>query len=341
MFRVYRILMLNRRKIKETIKEAERIYKKHFKPLTWFERAIFFSWYCSIGDCKFCYMSTKKGKVSKLARRRIESMLAELLICKLQQWRLGFISGGHNVFRLFEFKKILQALSSTAQERLWINVGALTKKELEKFKPYLKGVVASIETLNKQIHSFVCPSKPIAPFKRMLKSAIELGIERAMTIIIGLGETEDDFNLLKNFIEKYGITKIHIYALNPQKGTIFENIPSPDPLYHAWWIAKTRIEFPKIDIQAGIWLDKVKNVALLLKAGANSLSKFPAIRYFNSQQAKEIEHQAELAGRKFLGSLTRINKHKLKKYASLAEQLKIAKWFSKYLSRLTRSRAIQ
>ncbi|RLE44188.1 hypothetical protein DRJ19_00995 [Candidatus Woesearchaeota archaeon] len=333
--------MLNKRKIKETIKEAEKIYKKHFKPLTWFERAIFFSWYCSIADCKFCYMSTKKGKVNKLARRRIESMLAELLVCKLQKWQLGFISGGHNVFRLFEFKRILKDLSSVAQERLWINVGALTKKELEEFMPYLKGVVASIETPNKKIHRFVCPSKPIAPFKRMLKSASELGIERAMTIIIGLSETEDDFALLEDFIREHDITKIHIYALNPQKGTIFENKPSPNPLYHAWWIAKTRIAFPKIDIQAGIWLDKVKNVSLLLKAGANSLSKFPAIRYFNSQQAKEIEHQAKLAGRCFIGSLTRINKNELERYASTANQLKIEKWFSKYISRLTRSRAIQ
>ena len=49
---------------------------------TFFERAIFFSWYCSKGDCKFCYMSTQKDKITdpKLAKRRKESIIAETII---------------------------------------------------------------------------------------------------------------------------------------------------------------------------------------------------------------------------------------------------------------------
>ena len=50
-------------------------------------------------------------------------------------------------------------------------------------------------------------------------------------------------------------------------------------------------------------------VAYLLKAGANSISKFPAIREFGSPLAKEIEKQASLAGRKFQGTLTSLSDH--------------------------------
>jgi len=47
-------------------------------------------------------------------------------------------------------------------------------------------------------------------------------------------------------------------------------------------------------------------VGYLLEAGANSISKFKAIKLFNSSMAREIERQAELAGRKFQGTLTQI-----------------------------------
>ena len=45
-------------------------------------------------------------------------------------------------------------------------------------------------------------------------------------------------------------------------------------------------------------------MALLLEAGANSISKFPAIRHFGGPFALEIERQAALAGRVFRGSLS-------------------------------------
>jgi biotin synthase-like enzyme len=129
-----------------------------------------------------------------------------------------------------------------------------------------------------------------------------------MTLIVGLGETIDDFELLKKFITKHGVVKIHIYGLNPQKGTMFENTEPPSVEYQAGWVRKTREAFPDIDIQAGIWLGRAGYVAELLRAGANSISKFPALKAFGSKQAKEIEKQAKLAGRKFVGTLTKLPK---------------------------------
>lgn len=295
---------------------------------TCFERAIFFSWYCSTADCKFCYMSTQP-KGQKMAVRSFASILAEFILCKKLGWDIGFLSGGHNAYTTTDFLEMLKLIKKTINEKIWINIGPIKKQELMKFKPYIKGVVASIETINPKVHDLVCPSKQIKPFEKMLNNALKLKLKTAMTIILGLGETIDDFKKLKVFIKKYKISKIHFYGLNPQKGTVFEKAKPPKKEYMAEWIRMTRKEFPKIGIQAGIWLDRVDYVSDLLKAGANSISKFPAIRHFGSKYAKEIEKQAETAGRKFKGTLTEFKRFdvdkeikKLKINETLKEKVK-------------------
>ena len=140
----------------------------------------------------------------------------------------------------------------------------------------------------------------------MFENASKLGLKNAMTIILGLGENIEDFEELKRIVRKYSITKIHFYGLNPQKGTIFENSNPPSAEYQAEWIRKTRQEFPEMDIQCGIWVDRVNRIAELLKAGANSISKFPILKKFGSKEAKEIENQARKAGFEFKGTLTNL-----------------------------------
>jgi biotin synthase-like enzyme len=271
---------------------------------TWFERAIFFSWYCGIRDCAYCYMSTQPEK--KDAVRSKESLLAELIICKKLGWEIGFVSGGIGAFSKAKFRDLLESMHKVSGEKLWINVGALKKEELEEYLPYIKGVVGSIECANKEVHDKVCPSKPMEPYFGMFEEAESLGLARAMTIIVGLGETIDDFEKLKEIVEKYGITKIHFYGLNPQKGTAFENSNPPTVEYQAEWIKKTREAFPEMDIQCGIWEDRVHYIKDLLEAGATSISKYPALKKFGSESAFEIEKQAKLAGRKFEGTLTKL-----------------------------------
>jgi biotin synthase-like enzyme len=293
----------------ELIENAQKVFEQNFPLETCFERAVFFSWYCGIADCKYCYMSTQPKDViekRKLARRSTESILAEFMICKKLGWDIGFFSGGNKAFSYDEFKELLRLITIVTEEKIWVNIGPLGKKEIEDFLPYIKGVVGSVETINQEIHEKVCPSKPIAPIEKMFKETDSLGLDKAITIILGLGETLDDFPSLIDFITKHSISKIHFYGLNPHKGTMFEDASPPPAEYQAEWIAKTRNRFPKIDIQCGIWADRVDRVELLLKAGANSISKFPAIRRFGSDESVMIEKSAEKAGRKFIGSLTEL-----------------------------------
>jgi len=291
----------------ELISKANTIYQNNFPPAVCFERAVFFSWGCTIGDCTFCYMSTQPAdKPPRETRRSAESILAEFLLAKHLGWDIGFFTGGVGVLKPDELEFLLKAAVEITGEKIWLSVGPVPEILLKKYLPYIKGVVGSTETINPVLHKKVCPSKPLAPYERMFLAAKELGLQRAMTFIVGLGETQDDLVLLKSFIEKYDISKIHMYGLIPQKGTIHEHDPVPTAEEQAWWIAQLRIAFPTLDIQCGIWEDRIGRVSLLLQAGANSISKFKAIKLFGTAVAKGIEQEAAKAGRTFRGSLTEL-----------------------------------
>lgn len=278
------------------------------KKTTWFERAIFLSWYCSKADCKFCYMSTLKNKIKnpKAARRRLESILAEALICKKLGWKIEFLSGGYESYATEELLEIIKNVKIVYGDKLWLNLGVLNQKELNLFKPYLKGVCGAVETVNPKLHKKICPSKPIKPIENMFKICDILKLKKSITIIIGVGESINDFTLLKNFINNNKIDKITFYALNPHPGTMFKK--GPDKNYYKKWIQLTRKEFPKLEIVAGSWVNRLDEVHLLLDAGADAITKFPSMKLFNTRFAKQIEQEAEKANRKFVGSLTALPK---------------------------------
>ncbi len=289
------------------IQQAQQVFKQHFPATVRFERAIFFSWGCTIGDCTFCYMSTQpKDKPPRETRRSIESILAEFIIAKHLGWEIGFFTGGIGVLKPDELESLLKAAVEITGEKIWLSVGPVPKPLLLRYLPYIKGVVGSTETINPKLHKIVCPSKPLAPYERMFEAVSELGLEKAMTFIVGMGETKEDLELLEKFIQKHGIGKIHIYGLIPTKGTMFEHTLPPTAEEQAWWIAQLRIAFPKLDIQAGIWEDRAEYIPPLLQAGANSISKFRAIKLFGSKAARDIVEQCHVAGREFKGNLTEL-----------------------------------
>ena len=291
----------------ELLKQAQQVYAENFPQETVFERAVFFSWGCIIGDCTFCYMSTQpKDKPPKETKRSNASILAEFILAKHLGWDIGFFTGGIGVLKPEELEFLLKITKQIIGDKVWLSVGPTNKNLLERYLPYIKGVVGSTETINPELHQKVCPSKPLAPYERMFESAKELRLKRAMTFIVGMGESKEDLRPLVEFIKKYEITKIHIYSLIPQEGTVFENSLIPSKEEQAWWIAKLRIAFPKLDIQCGIWKDRVERINYLLKAGANSISKFKALKLFGTATAKAIEEQAKKAGRKFNGTLTEL-----------------------------------
>lgn len=253
-------------------------------------------------------MSTQKDRIKdpKKSKRSKESILAEAIICKNLGWEIEFISGGYESFDFNEIIDLIKDINKITGKKQWINMGVLPEEKLLKLKPHIEGFCGAVECINKNVHDEVCPSKSIEEIEDTFKICEKHNIKKAMTIVIGIGETIEDFPRLKSFIKKHSIERITFYSLNPHKGTIFKE--SPTIGYYKEWIKKTRDSFPNLHIIAGAWYDKAEYFSELLKAGATNITKFPVIKYFNSDAAKEVEHQIKLADRTFKGSLTKLPK---------------------------------
>jgi biotin synthase-like enzyme len=277
---------------------------------TKFQRAVFLSWYCSLGDCKFCYMSTQKNKIKdpKKAKRSLESVLAEVLICKKLGWGLEFVSAGYGVFEFDELLKYLQAIKTVWGKKIWLNIGYLDENQIKKLLPLIEGISVSIETTNWKLRKQLCPSKPLEPMVKTLELADRYNLKKSMTLILGLGEKRTDIQELKIFIKKYQMDRITIYRLKPQKETIFENKKELDTKDYTFWVKEIRDEFPNLKIIVGSWIDHLNELNLLLKNGANDITKFPSIKMFANKYAQQIESEIKQSGRLFEGSLTKMPK---------------------------------
>ncbi|MFA6461958.1 MAG: radical SAM protein [Candidatus Woesearchaeota archaeon] len=292
--------------MEDLIAQASQVYKENFSPVTWYGRCIFLSWYCDLGTCKFCFRSTQKHKIrfAPDAKRTISSVLVEAILCKKIGWRIEFLTGGYRIFPNKDLVEMARLVSKVYEEKIWLNLGVISKEDLETFRPYVKGIVSSIETVEPELHLFVCPDKPIEPYEEMFNYANDF--KRSMTMVIGLGEKREDFLLLTKFIEKHKLDRITFYALKPVKGTIFENSNGPTTEDYLWWLASTRIKFPKLEIIAGTTARRYEEVGQLMKAGANAFTKFPATKMFGTRQAHQIEKDIKAAGRELRGSITQL-----------------------------------
>lgn len=293
--------------LKELVEKADKVYQENFDGNVWFGRCIFLSWYCEVGTCKFCFRSTQKHKIQHPAdaRRSLGSVLAEAILIKVFDWRLEFLTGGYGIYDQEQLVRFAKLTKQILGEDIWLNIGHMDIKCLEDFKPYTGGIVSSIETINKELHDFVCPDKPIEPYIETIKNAKKMGYKQSITFIVGLGEKKEHFEELEKFIKEYDFDRITIYALRPVNGTIYEHGPTPEEV--AWWIAKIRIAFPKIEIIAGSAIYRIPELSLFLKAGANAITKLPATKIFNTKDGLEVENQVRLAGRNFISKFTHQN----------------------------------
>jgi biotin synthase-like enzyme len=326
--------------MRNLIYEATQVYESNFSKITWFERAIFISWFCAKPTCKFCFMYTIKDKIKqpKFARRRLESILAEALICRICGWEIGFVSAGILSWNTQELKEVLEGIYKITGKKQWLNLGVLKEAQIKELLPYIEGITGTVECVNEKLRNEIVPDKPLDKIEEMFAIADKYKIKKSITLIIGLGETIEDYPKLKNLIRKWNIDRINFYRLVPHDGAeLFPEGPSTE--YYTEWIAKTRIDFPKLTIIAGSWPDKTAEIPLLLKAGANAITKLPAIKNFGKKPAYEIENGAKEAGRKFIGTLTRypdVTPSLLLKDSGLGHELqrKILEKYEKYYRKL-------
>lgn len=288
----------------ELIQKAnETTLTKHGNLIT-LERAVFLSWWCDKGDCAFCYMSTQKEKIKdpKKARRNINNIYAEAEMCKRLDWNIEFLSGGYESFSTQEIKNIATTIKEITGDGVWLNTGITD--ELDEYGSEIKGITGAVEVANPEIHRNVCPSKKLEDISNMLDIAGDLGFKKAITIILGLGETLEDTDYIIDYIKEHKIDRVIFYSLNPHKETIYANSSQPASLYYAQVVAQVRLAFPDIEIICGTWIDNLANIGILILSGANGITKFPLFKMFGTKYGKRVEEEVKWAGRELKGTFT-------------------------------------
>ena len=293
----------------DLIKKANEITLKNHGNLITLERAVFLSWWCDKGDCAFCYMSTQKEKIKdpQKARRNINNIFAEAEMCKRLDWNIEFLSGGYESFTTQEIKNIAEKIKNITGDGVWLNTGITD--ELSEYESEIKGITGAVEVANPKIHKKVCPSKKLDDISNMLDVAGDLGFKKAITIILGLGETLEDVGYIIDYIKEHKIDRVIFYSLNPHKETIYANSSQPASLYYAQVVSQIRLAFPNIEIICGTWIDNLANIGILILSGANGITKFPLFKMFGTKYGKRVEEEVKWAGRELKGTFT--NKEKL------------------------------
>ena len=277
--------------------------KKHGDVIS-LERAVFLSWWCDKGDCAFCYMSTQKNKIKDpaKAKRKISNIYAEAEMCRRLNWNIEFLSGGYKSFTTSQIKEIATNIKDIMGEGVWLNTGITD--ELDEYGSEIKGITGAVEVANPKLHEKICPSKSLNDISNMLQKADDLGFKKAITVILGLGETLEDMDYLIDYIKSNKIDRVIFYSLNPHKETVYAESSQPASLYYSEVVAKTRLEFPDIEIICGTWIDNLANIGILVLSGANGITKFPLFKMFGTKYGKRVEEEILAANRKVKGTFT-------------------------------------
>ncbi len=285
----------------DVLKKAERITRKQSVNAT-LERAILLSWWCDIKNCKFCHMSTQNTGDPEKAKRKPWSILAEAELINRIGWDVEFLSSGYGAYTQSDLKELVEMIAHVTGRPQWLNVGVPPEGGLD-FGGGVEGVIGSVETVG-EIRKEICPGKPLPPIKKMLLEAKESGLKTGITIVLGLGEKVEDIPTLLDLIGELELDRITLYSLNPHDGTAMADSPPPASIYQAGVIALTRLEFPKIQIIGGTWIDQLPNIGLMLLAGANGITKYPLRSMFGNRHGKKVEEEVRFANRTLLGTFT-------------------------------------
>lgn len=302
--------IVSKKELAALLPEAEKTYLKYFPPTAYFERSIFINWTCAIADCKYCFLSTKPKhdpKEKPTAIRSPASILAEVLVCKAMDWKVGYITGGLRVESTDYLINLINKINVITGEKIMMNFGPYAKSEIIKLKPYVSGMGSAIESFDEELHNFICPSKPLRSLMKFLENLQEEGLQKLITIILGIGERKEEVDIVIQKIKEYNIEKVQLCFLKPQENTVFNEVPPPNPDYMAWWIAKIRITCPEVQIKVALVQERTQDVELYLRAGANGFSRFKVFLDFNSIYAKELEEGCTRAGRKLEGKFTELS----------------------------------
>ena len=275
----------------ELLEEADIAFCSNFKREAYFEMPVFMSRIAEHFDETSMFFDVKAP------RRSMSSIEAEVHLCKQLGWS-PVLRVDNELYKFSEILDVIKKAATICDKKIDVAMGSLTRNELDMTRPYVSTIIARLASVNKGVQKRFVPNKLI--FDQLATLGEAKGFEKGLDIILGMGETLDDVPELIRFIQTHGISKVTFFLADKQAA---QKRP-PSSFYVARWIAETRIRFPSIKIVAGTLLERQAEVGLFMRAGANAITQFPALKIFNSEQSRIIEEEFKNAKRNFIGTFS-------------------------------------
>lgn len=125
------------------------------------------------------------------------------------------------------------------------------------------------ETHNRELFGKLRPGQDFDERFNVKKLAHRHGMLTEEGILVGVGETDEDFSLTLEAVRELNVEQVRAMNFVPQAGTPMENLPAPDPSEELRRIAELRIHFPDKLIPATLDVEGLAGLKRRLDAGAN------------------------------------------------------------------------
>ena len=287
----------------EMLADIDAIYQQRFKKEAYFEWPMLLHEIIEHADFDTSMMPVLQQREPR-PQKPFAALIAEMHIAHHLGWHAPIVAPAKT-----QTEQLLQFVTKAASiqnKSVWLYTTPIHAAALDAFRPYLQGVASLLGTVNRDIYHHMFPNIPFTEHLAMFDDATKC--KKGAAILLGIGESLHDIKTLKEFIASNHLNRIIFIPVTPSRYTTYTRPPTSFVV--ARWIAETRIAHPDMEIVAGTTADRAAEVSLFLRAGANAITKFPAIKLFNTDAARIIEMEVKNAGREFTSTLT--NAHRLK-----------------------------
>jgi len=249
-----RILDLDGAELQAAISEAGRLReRRHGRSvnLCWIVNAK--SGSCG-QDCAFCSQSSRStAEIPKYALLPVDELVgAAREAAAAGAVRFSIVTSGRAVREGKDLDRILEAARRIGDEtglRLCASLGCVDRGVLTALKD--AGVIRyhhNVETCESFWPS-ICSTRPYSEQRRVVRDALDMGLEVCSGGILGLGETLDQRVELLEEVRELGVHSVALNFYVPIPGAPLEHVRDLDPLSCLRVVVAARLMMPERDIR--------------------------------------------------------------------------------------------
>lgn len=257
----------------EILKASYEICKKKFNNTVFAYGFLYFSTYCR-NDCAFCNYRSSNTLPARY-RKSPEEIVEEASRMKKSGLHLIDLTMGEDpvVYKMGGWSSLFETIKKVKDEvgiPIMVSPGAIFHEQISSLRSTGADWLAVYqETYNRLLFKKLRINQDFDYRLKVKRIAKKYGFLIEDGILIGVGESEQDWVEAIYSMKDLGVHQMREMGLVPQKNTPMQNFISPSMLDEMKVIALMRLISPHALIPASFDVDGVKGLQLRIMAGAN------------------------------------------------------------------------